>query len=139
MYANPRLEAHEKLHLYRRRQGYSLKQLLKEIVKRVPSLRNKLAESDLQDMEIGELECDTAVLLPYQPFALSKAEWCYVTRLRAGKTLEQVAKSTKLDVSELDYLESGKGDVDMLVSFWEKRAEKSKKRAKARRAASASV
>lgn len=110
-------------------------------MKRVPSLKNNLTEDRLQDMEIGELPCDTAMLLPYQPFALSKAEWCYVTRLRAGKTLDQVAKSLKLDSATIDEMESGRDDEGLpeLVTFWEKRAEKSKKRAKARRAASASV
>jgi hypothetical protein len=105
----------------------------------VPSLKSNLTESNLQDMEVGDLQCDTAVLLPYQPFALSKAEWCYVTRLRAGKSLQQVSTSAKIDQLDVIAMEEGKMDATDLVKFWEKRAEKSKKRAKARRAASASV
>lgn len=105
----------------------------------MPSLRGQITEDQLQNMEIGEQEFDPAVLMPYQPYSLSKAEWCYVTRLRAGKSVDQAAKQAKLRPGTLVAMESGELDATELVAFWEKRAQRAKSRKTARARATASV
>lgn len=126
MYANPGLAAHEKLYLYRRRQGFDHTKMSKDINKRLKSL--KVTPDQVQDWETGDVPFDPVLVLPYQPHAISATEWCIITRWRAGLSTNRVAALMKVDGRVVRSIEAEEADATPLVKFWEKRAYKAQQR-----------
>lgn len=134
MHAHPSLEPHEKLFLYRKREGFSQQQLIDDIKDYNPGLTVNLQK--VKNWEAGAELFDPVLVLRYQPFAISKSEWSIITRRRAGWTQEHVAESLGVELSLIKRMEGGTIPCDDLVKFWEQRAKKAndaKRRRKARK------
>lgn len=134
MYANPGLEPHEKLFLYRKRTGLSQKALVDDVRSRTSTYPVNLQK--VKDWEAGAADFDPVFVLPYQPHAVSQAEWCIIERRRAGWTQEDVADKLKVQLSMVKRMEAGTAPAEELVKFWEKRQNRAQKRRHAKRAKS---